>query len=75
MEKDRLHEVVVRMDLQLMNAQPSDPRSAVIHGVLLCSSAEIHWISDFMRWLEFDDPGFLFEAVAASHVRMNLFLP
>ncbi|CAL1140983.1 unnamed protein product [Cladocopium goreaui] len=32
-EKDRLHEVVVRMDLQLMNAQPSDPRSYLIHAI------------------------------------------
>ena len=28
-EKDRLHEAVNRMDLQLMNAQPSNPR----HGI------------------------------------------
>eukprot|EP00438_Fugacium_kawagutii_P025090 Skav213439 [mRNA] locus=scaffold837:81745:91639:+ [translate_table: standard] len=32
-EKERLHAVVGRMDLQLMNAQPSDPRSYLIHAI------------------------------------------
>ena len=35
MEKDRLHEVVVRLDHQLMNAQPSDARC-------------IHFLDDFL---------------------------
>ena len=31
-EKDRLHEVVVRLDHQLMNAQPSDARCMDFFG-------------------------------------------
>ena len=34
MEKDRLHEVVVRLDHQLMNAQPSDARCMDLFGMI-----------------------------------------
>lgn len=36
-EKDRLHEVVVRLDHQLMNAQPSDARCSFVWDDLLDS--------------------------------------